>query len=774
MDPLAPDFANTPVSGQRPRFHYVAQDRSSSPAVSIITPYYNTGSIFLETAQSIMQQSLQQWEWLIINDGSDDHHALSILDDFRDLDDPRIHVVDLKKNQGLPAARNAGLRHASSDLLFFLDADDLIEPTALEKMAWCLESYPEFEFCKGFTIGFGASEYRSRVGFEASDLFLQRNPITPRFIARRDAVLSVNGFDESLVHGLEDWDFWLRSASQGFWGYTIPEYLDWFRRREDHSDRWSAWTDRGVKEMRRRLQERYPEVYANGMPRTQPEPMKPFDEVSGRVPFANRLARQGERLLLIIPWMAMGGADKFNLDLISQLKERGYEVSVATTLPDNYGWYGEFQDRTPDLFVLPNFLKMNDYPRFLHYLIKSRQIDVVFVSNSELGYKFLPYLRSRCPETAFVDYCHMEKEHWNNGGFPRLSIGYQEALDLSMVTSDHLKHWMVQRGKDPQQVEVAYVNVDTQAFSPDLETRRELRAELNIDPEKPVILYAGRLCSQKQPEVFGRVMKELKERDVEFLCLVAGDGPDREWLSSYLRKHRLRGRVWVVGAVSNTRVRELLSVSDLFFLPSKAEGIAVTIYEAMATEVVPVGADVGGQRELVTPACGVLIQRDGSQGEVEAYADALQRLIESPDLRNKMGRAARSRVCTQFDLSSMGERVEILLERARQRRRSRVDPEINPGLAVEHAVQAVEHERVLLATQGLDKYRRVESLRLRVIRFYEARKQSLRRFLAPVERVMRRLKLARRTMQALRKVKDAIWIVGHRWKVRLLDLEESD
>jgi len=774
MDPFAPDYSNTPVSSQRSHFDYVLEDLSSPPAVTIITPYYNTGPIFHETAQSIMQQSLQQWEWLIINDGSDDPAALSILDDYREQRDPRVRVIDLERNQGLPAARNAAMRHASADLLFYLDADDLIEPTALEKTAWCLESRSEFSFCKGFTIGFGAVEYRSRVGFESGDLFLDRNPITPRFMARREAVVAVGGFDESLVHGLEDWDFWLRCARHGLWGCTIPEYLDWFRRREDHADRWSAWTDRGVSEMRQRLKERYPEVYANGVPRIQPRPILPFEDVPNGRPFDNRLVKEGRRLLLVIPWMAMGGADKFNLDVVSQLKTRGCEITIVTTLPDNYRWYGEFREKTPDIFILPHFLRMNDYPRFLEYLVKSRQIEVAFISNSELGYKFLPYLRSRCPSTAFVDYCHMEKEHWNNGGFPRLSIGYQDALDLTMVTSEHLKEWMVQRGKPPQQVEVAYVNVDTDVFSPDPETGQALRDELDIPSWKAVILYAGRLCAQKQPRVFGEVMKELKKRKLEFLCLVAGDGPDAQWLSAYLGKHRLKRQVWALGAVSNERMRELLALSDIFFLPSESEGIAVTIYEAMASGVVPVGADVGGQRELVTPDCGVLVQRAGPVDEVEAYADALQRLIESPGLRVEMGHAARHRVRTRFDLSLMGERVDTVMEEARGLRRSGGTPPVGPGFAREHAVQAIEYERVLRALGRLDKYQGIESFRVRIVRYYEARRDTVRRLMEPFARLMRRIGLARRMMRGLRKIKDAVWIVGHRWKVRILGLRESD
>src|SRR5690242_14401119 len=113
IDPLHPDFANTPVALQRPRFAYSPADSQDSPAVTIITPFYNTGAIFAETACSVLQQSLQQWEWLIVNDGSTNSEALAMLDRYRDCD-PRIRVIDLPVNAGPSAARNRGFQAATA------------------------------------------------------------------------------------------------------------------------------------------------------------------------------------------------------------------------------------------------------------------------------------------------------------------------------------------------------------------------------------------------------------------------------------------------------------------------------------------------------------------------------------------------------------------------------------------------------------------------------------------------------------------------------------
>jgi glycosyltransferase involved in cell wall biosynthesis len=754
MDPWAPDFDNTPVSAQRPSFGYQPEDATAAPAVSIVTPYYNTGEILLETARSVLRQSLQQWEWLLVNDGSSEQQALRVLDGFRERD-PRIRVIDLEVNRGLPAARNAGVQQARADLVFFLDADDLIEPTALEKLAWCLESYPEYSFCKGLTVHFGAEEYLTTAGFQSGNLFLVQNPITIRALVRRRVVLEVGGFDETLRAGLEDWDFWLHCAAQGFWGYSIPEFLDWYRRRPDHSDRWSAWTERGKRGMRREFRRRYPRLFAKGMPAVIPQPAKPYEAVREEIPFANVLTKATKRILLILPWMAMGGADKFNLDLMDQLLKRGFEVTVATTLPGNYAWYREFAARTPDIFVLPHFLRMRDYPRFLHSLICSRRLDVVLVSHSELGYRLLPYLRSRCPDTVFVDLCHMEEEHWNDGGHPRQAVAYQDILDLNVVTSQHLKSWMAGRGADPAAIEVCYTNVDTDWLSPDPELGVRVRTELQIPADVPILLYAGRLCEQKRPRLFAQVMQQLRGRGLEFVCLVAGDGEERRWLAAYLRRHRLTAVVRMLGAVSSHRIRELLAASDILFLPSKMEGIALTIFEAMAMAVVPVSADVGGQGELVTPDCGVLIGPGEEREEILAYADALANLLHSPDRRTSMGRKARERVSTHFRLEQMGDRMVALLDKARELHDLRGQAVVGHRLATEHAVQAIEQQRLLLATQRLWKYGWIESWRWRLTgRIWPW--------------IARASGLWWRVHRPARRLKDAIWVRGHRIKVRML------
>jgi glycosyltransferase involved in cell wall biosynthesis len=307
IDQTNPDYANTPASARRPQFGYRPEDATAAPCVSIVTPFYNTGVVFHETVRSVLGQSFQQWEWLIVNDGSSNPEALSILDGYRSAD-PRVRVVDLEVNGGPSRARNAGFRLARAEYVVCLDTDNLLEPTAIEKWLWFLESYPEYGFAKGYTVGFGAQDYLHNRGFHEGDVFLHENLVDMSSMIRKRIHKAVGEFDESIREGMEDWDFWLRCASYGLWGGTVPEYLDWYRRRPSHADRWADW-DCGERQQsfHEKLRERYPELWAGGFPRVSLRPDRPNDLVPDDLPCENRLRKEAPRLLLVVPWLEMGG-----------------------------------------------------------------------------------------------------------------------------------------------------------------------------------------------------------------------------------------------------------------------------------------------------------------------------------------------------------------------------------------------------------------------------------------------------------------------------------
>ena len=416
-------------------------------------------------------------------------------------------------------------------------------------------------------------------------------------------------------------------------------------------------------------------------------------------PVCNRLAKSGRRVLLVGSQMAFGGSDRFNLDLLDQLSRLGWDATVVATLDKHLEWLRLYARRTSDVFPLARFLCLVDYPRFLSYLIESRQPDVVLVTNTELGYRLLPYLR-RSGGPAVVDFLHSAAE-WNNGGYPRFAVEYQELIDLTVTSSSDLRGWLTGHGADADRIEVCYTNVDVDVFRPDPGARPHVRSALGIPSDEPVVMFAGRVSADKQPLVLAETIRTLAARSVRFTTLVAGDGPDLRWLRRFVKRHGLSSRVQFLGEMDQAGLARTMAASDVFFLPSRSEGIALTLFEAMACGLPVVAAAVGGQAELVTPASGILVERSTPLDEARAYAAALESLLTDPRRRAELGAAARSRVACDFHLDSMGDRMNELLEVAIERHRSQPRPKPGPGLARAAATEAVEITRLAELTDRL-------------------------------------------------------------------------
>lgn len=685
------DFSNHPATASRPIYPY--RPIGNVPTtVSVLTAFYNTDDVFFETTHSILRQSLQEWEWIIVDDGSTDLAAQARLEEVRVLD-PRIHVFH-QENRGPAAARNKAFAHSTGRYICLLDSDDLIEPTFLEKCVWFLESQSAFAFCNSWSVTFGEQEFLYRTGFEHGKEHLKANSGPFHSVIRREAYEATGGFDENIHFGHEDWDFWLIMAKAGYWGHTIPEYLEWYRRRKSGRQAQVAGTAGTDAAFHAYIKAKY-----SGLEKCFPNPQlkEPiaFESISTDLPMANALVKDttDRRILFLIPWMVIGGADRVNIDWIRELIQRGYQVSVCATLQTQHEWLSEFTALTSDVFVLPNFLHLADFPRFLVYLIHSRSIDTVLISNCTLGYQLLPFLRNNCPDVAFVDLSHVEEPHWLNGGHPRFGVGYQDMLDLNIVTTRNLREWMRSRGADPERIEVCYSGVSSEVVGKMGSARETIRKKLGVAENLPLLIFGGRLCAQKRPEKLAAVLQELTCQQVPFHCVIAGDGELRSKLERLFRKYGLKKSVTMLGAIPHDRWIELLSAADILFLPSEYEGISVALFEAMAMGVVPVMSKVGGQSELVTSDCGVLVPL--GEGDVIGYAAALRRLIEDYSARHAMAQASRQRIAHSFTLEHVIANLIGILDRAHELARSAPRKTVTSGLAKELAIQAVEYARLM-------------------------------------------------------------------------------
>jgi len=124
------------------------------------------------------------------------------------------------------------------------------------------------------------------------------------------------------------------------------------------------------------------------------------------------------------------------------------------------------------------------------------------------------------------------------------------------------------------------------------------------------------------------------------------------------------------------------------------EGISLAIYEAMACGLAIAGADVGGQIELVTPECGILIQRSSEAVETGIYTSMLLDMLRDPRKLRSMGKAGRRRIAERFELRDMGVRMHELLLQASDWNSSRPQPGVNRGLAQSTLSMSIDYSRI--------------------------------------------------------------------------------
>ena len=122
------------------------------PKTSIITPLHNKGPYIAETIQSVLEQTMTDWEMIIVENGSTDN-GLEVVSKFSD---PRIRLL-VSPKFGPGAARNFGLDHATGEWILFLDADDLIEPHYLQEQLKTATDNPDSDVVVGCWREFGVN-----------------------------------------------------------------------------------------------------------------------------------------------------------------------------------------------------------------------------------------------------------------------------------------------------------------------------------------------------------------------------------------------------------------------------------------------------------------------------------------------------------------------------------------------------------------------------------------------------------------------------------------
>jgi glycosyltransferase involved in cell wall biosynthesis len=209
----------------RERAHATLWD-GQGPLISVVVPCFNYGRYVTQAVRSVRRQTLQDFELIVVDDGSDDPCTLRVL---RRLQRWAQLQVVRQGNAGSGAARNAGIAVAQGRYICCLDADDLLAPDYLEKCAIVLEGDVGVRLVHSWMQLFGTEHRLARTLDLKVDLLRFVNHLGASAVFYREDWCNVNGYS-TLREQHEDWDFWIRLASIGVFGRVIAEPLFFYRR----------------------------------------------------------------------------------------------------------------------------------------------------------------------------------------------------------------------------------------------------------------------------------------------------------------------------------------------------------------------------------------------------------------------------------------------------------------------------------------------------------------------------------------------------------------
>lgn len=201
----------------------------NSIKVSVVIPCYNQAEYLPETLDSLIAQNYKEWEGIIVNDGSPDNTeevALSYV-----AKDERFKYFK-KENGGLSSARNYGIQLALGTFILPLDSDDIIKPEYIEKAIEAFEQNPSLKlvYCLGYC--FGVTTGLWDLVYKDYQSLLLRNSIFCSAMYRKKDWELMGGYDEQMLKGFEDWEFFIRLLDDDSLVYQIPIPLFYYRTKE--------------------------------------------------------------------------------------------------------------------------------------------------------------------------------------------------------------------------------------------------------------------------------------------------------------------------------------------------------------------------------------------------------------------------------------------------------------------------------------------------------------------------------------------------------------
>lgn len=686
------------------------------PEVSVIVPTYNRSHLLLRAIRSILKQTFQDFEIIVVDDCSTDGTE-EILNT---ICDKRITYVKHEKNRGPAAARNTGLQISKGNYIAFLDSDDEWLKPKLEKQ---LRLFKKGKSTLGLVHTGTAIVDESGKNIKEIWIPKHRGYILDRILVsmcifsggstvmiKHEVLDKAGRFDETFP-SCEDWDLWVRIARHYEFDF-LPEILV---KCFNHGERIRSdfgkvilghklFLEKYQKEIESRpraikakhysymgnhfcyhgdstLAKEYifksflacplnikyllslifftlfgPRIYSKFSHLSRPLRCK-FSGNSRQIK-TKTIAKL--KILQLITELDVGGAEKVLLSLVKKLNRDKYMVMVAY-LKGEGRLAEDFRNAGIEVFDLRMRNRMASGAVIrLYRLLKRENIKILHTHLIQADIcGFLAGKMAGVP--VIISTKHNPDEFRKRRSIPVWLDGiFANRSDKIIAVSNAVRDFLIKWERiSEDKFTVIHNGVDLDDFnlkeSASATSITAKKKELGIDSSSQVVGSIGRLDEQKGHRFFLEAIPEILKRVQRVKFLIVGDGPLRSKLEKLSEKLKISQNVIFTGIRHD--VPEILAIMDVFVLPSIFEGFGIVLLEAMAMERAVVASKVGGIPEIVDDGLTGILIKPANPPEI---ANSVITLLKNPEKAKQIGETGRKRVKETFSADSMVKRVETL------------------------------------------------------------------------------------------------------------------
>ena len=360
------------------------------------------------------------------------------------------------------------------------------------------------------------------------------------------------------------------------------------------------------------------------------------------------------RICEIITGLELSGAERVVCDIATRLDPSRFEVEVIGIRGGELVEWLEnrgVQVHVLDITAKRQAYRVDKFFRLMRILRKGR-FDII---NTHLFHADLLGRLARPSGVKYINTIHVAEHRTRPQQF-YFAKKLRRRCDRLVAVSNAVMEYHSHMSHLPHDAyTVIHNGVDTAQFRFDGKARNELRNRWDVGENEVLFAFVGRLDRQKGLDTLFDAMRLANIMGRRMRVVLAGDGPLRNMVQDFMANEAVGENIISLGFRND--IPAVLSAADVLVMPSRWEGLPMSLAEAMSVGLPAIATKVEGPTELVADGTtGLLIDKE----QPPILAQAMIRLADSPKLRSCMGMAARQRVDELFSIDRMIEQYEKL------------------------------------------------------------------------------------------------------------------